>query len=375
MARRLLGPSRANERTERYQGKITGFVVIACLVAAIGGCLFGYDIGVSGAVTSTDEFLREFFDAVYKKKRNAHEDNYCKFNDQGLAAFNSTMYIAGMVATLVASPITTNYGRRASIMCAGIFYLIGAAVNAGSMNLAMLYLGRIMLGFGVGFETQVVPVYLSEVAPANMRGGLTVLFQIATTLGIFAASMISYATQNLNPWGWRLSLGSAALPSLLMAFGGYLLPETPHSLIERGLTEKGLEVLEKLRGTRNVDTEFQDMVEASEMANSVKHPFKDMLQKQHRPQLVMAILMPTFQILTGTNCILFYAPVLFLTMGFGEDSLLYSAVLIGVVLVLSSLVSIAFVDRVGRRALLISGGLLMIICQVRRRSFIYFLYY
>lgn len=110
----------------------------------------------TGGVTSTDDFLREFFSNVYAKRRNAHENNYCKFNDQGLAAFNSSLYIAGLVATLVAAPITKKYGRRVSIICAGIFFLVGAAVNAGSVNLSMLLLGRIMLGFGVGFESQVM---------------------------------------------------------------------------------------------------------------------------------------------------------------------------------------------------------------------------
>ncbi|KAL0694267.1 hypothetical protein Bca4012_061447 [Brassica carinata] len=354
----------ANERAEQYQGKITGFVTITCLIAAIGGSMFGYDVGVAGGVTSTDDFLREFFSNVYAKRRNAHEDNYCKFNDQGLAAFNSSLYIAGLVGTLVASPITRNYGRRVSIICAGIFFLVGAAVNAGSMNLPMLLLGRIMLGFGVGFESQAVPVYLSEVSPAHMRGALSILFQLATTLGIFSANMISYVTQKLSPWGWRLALGSAAFPGLLMSLGGYFIPETPNSLIQRGLTERGRHVLEKLRGTRNVNAEFQDMIDASLLANSIKHPFRDILQKRHRPQLVMAVLMPMFQILTGVNCILFYAPVLFLTMGFGENSLLYSGVLLGVVLVLSTFVSIGLVDKLGRRPLLLSGGLQMITCQI-----------
>ena len=176
---------------------------------------------------------------------------------------------------------------------------------------------------------------------------------------------VSYATQTLKPWGWRLSLGSAAFPALLMTLGGYFLPETPTSLIERGLTERGRQVLEKLRGTRDVNTEFQDMVHASVLSNSIKHPFKEILNIRHRPQLVMAILLPTFQILTGVNCVLFYAPVLFITMGFGGNALLYSSVLVGAVLVLSTLISIALVDRLGRRALLISGGLQMTICQVK----------
>ncbi|CAN6809115.1 sugar transport protein 7-like isoform X1 [Brassica napus] len=364
MAGGSFGPTGvAKERAEQYQGKVTSYVIVACLVAAIGGSIFGYDIGISGGVTSMDEFLDQFFHTVYEKKKQAHESNYCKYDNQGLAAFTSSLYLAGLVSTLAASPITRNYGRRASIVCGGVSFFIGAALNAGAVNLAMLLAGRILLGVGIGFGNQAVPLYLSEVAPTHLRGGLNMMFQLATTLGIFTANMVNYGTQQLKPWGWRLSLGLAAFPAMLMTLGGYFLPETPNSLVERGLTERGRRVLEKLRGTKNVDAELQDMVDASELANSIKHPFRNILQKQHRPQLVMAICMPMFQILTGINSILFYAPVLFQTMGFGGNASLYSSALTGAVLVLSTLISISLVDKLGRRALLISGGVQMIICQ------------
>ncbi|KAJ9688874.1 hypothetical protein PVL29_014495 [Vitis rotundifolia] len=148
-----------------------------------------------------------------------------------------------------------------------------------------------------------------------------------------------------------------------MTVGGLLLPETPNSLIERGSREKGRQVLERIRGTNEVDAEFEDIVDASELANSIKHPFRNILERRNRPQLVMAICMPAFQILNGINSILFYAPVLFETMGFGNASL-YSSALTGAVLVLSTLVSIGLVDRLGRRVLLISGGIQMVFCQV-----------
>lgn len=191
------------------------------------------------------------------------------------------------------------------------------------------------------------------------------MFQLATTLGIFTANMINFGTSKLEPWGWRLSLGLAALPATLMTIGGLLVPETPNSLIERGLSEKGRKVLERIRGTENVSAEFQDMVDASEFAKSIKNPFRNILERRNRPQLIMAIFMPTFQILTGINSILFYAPVLFQSMGFGANASLYSSALTGAVLAFSTLISIAAVDRLGRRVLLISGGILMITCQVR----------
>ncbi|KAI5416007.1 variant 2, Sugar transport protein 7 [Lathyrus oleraceus] len=319
---------------------------------------------ITGGVTSMDDFLRKFFPSVYEQKMHAHENNYCKYNNQVLAAFTSVLYISGLLASLVASPVTRKYGRRTSIITGGISFLIGSILNAAAANLAMLIVGRIMLGVGIGFGDQAIPLYLSEMAPTHLRGGLNMMFQVATTLGIFTANMINFGTHNIKPWGWRLSLGLAAVPALLMTVGGIYIPDTPNSLVERGSKEKGRKILEKIRGTNDVDAEFQDMVEASEMANSIKHPFRNILQKRYRPELIMAIFMPAFQILTGINSILFYAPVLFQSMGFGRDASLYSSALTGGVLLLSTFISIAAVDKLGRRPLLISGGILMIICQV-----------
>ncbi|CAH9070352.1 unnamed protein product [Cuscuta epithymum] len=312
-----------------------------------------------------DEFLEQFFHAVYVKKQHAHEDNYCKYDSQSLSAFTSSLYLAGLVSSLVASPITRIYGRRISIICGGISFLVGASLNASALNLAMLLVGRIMLGVGIGFGNQAVPLYLSEMAPAHIRGALNMLFQLATTLGIFTANMINYGTSKLHHTaGWRLSLGLAALPALLMTMGGILLPETPNSLIEQEKFEKGRAVLQKIRGTQDVGAEYEDMIDASNLAKAIKHPFRNILQRRNRPQLIMAICMPTFQILTGINIILFYAPVLFRSMGFKGTAALYSSALTGGVLALSTIVSMATVDSWGRRVLLIAGGIQMIICQV-----------
>lgn len=310
-----------------------------------------------------DPFLEKFFPVVYRKKNYQSKNNYCKYDNQGLSAFTSSLYLAGLVASLAASPVTRHHGRRASILCGGLSFIAGATLNASAQNLAMLLLGRILLGVGIGFGNQAVPLYLSEMAPAHLRGALNMMFQLATTLGIFSANMINYATEKIHPWGWRLSLGLAALPALLMTAGGLLLPETPNSLVERGDPSRGRAVLQRIRGTQGVDAEFQDIAEASELANSIRHPFRNILEKKNRPQLVMAVAMPAFQILTGINSVLFYAPVLFQSMGFGGNASLYSSVVTGAVLVLSTVVSIVTVDRLGRRPLLIAGGIQMIICR------------
>lgn len=102
-----------------------------------------------------DAFLQKFFHSVYIKKQHAHENNYCKYDNQGLSAFTSSLYLAGLVASLMAGPVTRMYGRRASIISGGVSFLVGAALNASAINIAMLLLGRIMLGVGIGFGNQV----------------------------------------------------------------------------------------------------------------------------------------------------------------------------------------------------------------------------
>eukprot|EP00249_Psilotum_nudum_P020774 c27840_g1_i4 orf=413-1975(+) len=355
----------AEGRAQQYEGRTTTIVLLTCIVAALGGGLFGYDIGISGGVTSMDDFLKKFFKTVYNRKHfHSHDQDYCKYDNQGLAAFTSSLYIAGLVATFGASYTTRTYGRRPTILIAGLCFLIGAALNAAAMDLWMLLIGRIMLGIGVGFGNQAVPVYLSEMAPPHWRGGLNMLFQLVTTIGILCANLVNYGTQKLTPWGWRLSLGLAGVPAFLMTLGGFFLLETPNSLVERGQYEEGKRLLRKIRGTDNVQAEFDDLVEASEIAQTVRHPFRNILQTRNRPQLVMAFFLPAFQLLTGINSILFYAPVLFQSLGFGSNASLYSSVLTGAVMVIGSLITIALVDRVGRRKLLITGGIVMVLCQV-----------
>lgn len=142
-----------------------------------------------------------------------------------------------------------------------------------------------------------------------------------------------------------------------------MVDDTPNSLIERGYLEKGKSVLKKIRGTDNVEAEYLEIVEASRISQEVKHPFRNLFMRQNRPPLVISIMMQIFQQLTGINAIMFYAPVLFNTLGFGNDASLYSSVITGAVNVLSTLVSIYSVDKVGRRMLLLEAGFQMLVSQ------------
>ncbi|KAB5514333.1 hypothetical protein DKX38_028239 [Salix brachista] len=346
------------KRAHLYEYKITGYFIFACIVAATGGSLFGYDLGVSGGVTSMDDFLVEFFPAVYRRK-HAHlqETDYCKYDDQVLTLFTSSLYFAALVSTFGASYVTRNQGRRASILVGAVSFFTGALVNAFAKNIAMLIIGRCFLGAGIGFSNQAVPLYLSEMAPAKVRGAVNQLFQLTTCLGILVANFVNYGTGQIHPWGWRLSLGLATVPATIMFVGGLFLPETPNSLVEQGKVEEARRVLEKVRGTTRVDAEFADLVDASNEARAIKHPFRNLLAKKNRPQFIIgALAIPAFQQLTGMNSILFYAPVLFQSLGFSNDASLFSSVITNAALVVGALISMAFVDKFGRRAFFLEAG-------------------
>ncbi|XP_043694014.1 sugar transport protein 4-like isoform X1 [Telopea speciosissima] len=351
---------------KNYNGGMTTFVFVTCFVAATGGLIFGYDLGISGGVTSMNEFLEKFFPSVYKKMNDgsSKESQYCKFDSELLTSFTSSLYVAALVASFFASAITRVFGRKISILIGGIVFLVGSIVNGLAQNVAMLIIGRLLLGVGVGFGNQSVPVYLSEMAPAKLRGGLNMGFQLAITIGILVANLVNYGTAQMKSNGWRWSLAIAAVPAIIMTVGSLLLPDTPNSLLERGHMEKAKSMLQKVRGTSDVDEEFQDLMDASEQSKLVEHPWRNIIQPRYRPQLVMAILIPFFQQLTGINVIMFYAPVLFKTLGFGDNASLMSAVISGLVNVVATFVSIFSVDKVGRRFLFLQGGIQMIICQI-----------
>lgn len=344
-----------------FEAKITPMVVTSCVTAATGGLMFGYDIGISGGVSSMEDFLREFFPTVLRKSRENKGSNYCRYDNQGMQLFTSSLYLAGLVSTLFASYTTRRLGRRANMRIAGAFFIVGVIFNGAAQNLGMLIVGRILLGCGVGFANQAIPLFLSEIAPTTIHGGLNFLFQLNITVGILFAN---YGTNRIRPWGWRLSLSLAGFPAVLFTLGALFMVDTPNSLIERGRQEEGKVVLKKIRGTDNVEPEFNEIMEASRIAHDIKRPFRSLLQRRNRPLLMITVLLQMFQQLTGINAIMFYAPVLLTTLGFKTEASLYSAVITGAVNVLSTFVSMYTVDRVGRRMLLLDGGVQMLLSLV-----------
>ncbi|EOA40217.1 hypothetical protein CARUB_v10008940mg [Capsella rubella] len=352
------------EEGNAFPAKMTVQVALCSLIAAVGGLMFGYDIGISGGVTSMDTFLLDFFPHVYAKKHRVHENNYCKFDDQILQLFTSSLYLAGIFASFVASYFSRAYGRKPTIIFASVFFLLGAILNLSAQDLGMLIGGRIFLGCGIGFGNQTIPLFISEIAPAKYRGGLSLLFQFLITIGILAASFVNYLTSTMKN-GWRYSLGGAAVPALILLIGSFFIHETPASLIERGKDEKGKQVLRKIRGVEDIELEFSEIKHITEISTKVKSPFKELFTKrENRPPLICGTLLQFFQQFTGINVVMFYAPVLFQTMGSGNNASLISTVVTNGVNAAATVFAILAVDMFGRKSFLMEGALQMTVTQM-----------
>lgn len=348
-------------RGHLYQGRTTAAVVFVAIAAASGGLLFGFDNGITGGVIAQPDFAQRFFPETL----DAGETNaYCKFNDHLLQLFTSSLFIAGAIAALIGMYTCKRIGRKWTMLMGSVCFLVGTVLVAAAFSVAQLVIGRIVLGFGVGFATQATPLYLSEMAPFNLRGALNIMFQLAVTIGILAAQLINYGTQHIPTWGWRLSLALGAVPAVLLFLSSLFLPDTPSSLIQRGKPEEGRRVLQRIRGVDDVSVELQDITHAVHVSNSIPNPYKTILCRRYRPQLVISILIPIFQQFTGINAIMFYAPQLFQSIGSGADAALLNTVIIGAVNVASTLVAILVVDRFGRRILFLEGGIQMIAAEV-----------
>ncbi|XP_018486977.1 sugar transport protein 6 [Raphanus sativus] len=354
----------SNGNGPAFEAKMTVYVFVCVMIAAVGGLIFGYDIGISGGVTAMDDFLKKFFPSVWERKQHAHENNYCKYNNQYLQLFTSSLYLAALVGSFLASAVCSKLGRKPTMQFASVFFLIGVGLAAGAVNIVMLIIGRIMLGLGVGFGNQAVPLFLSEIAPAQLRGGLNIVFQLMVTIGILIANLVNYFTATVHPNGWRMALGGAGIPAVILLFGSLIICETPTSLIERNKNEEGKETLRKIRGVEDINEEYESIVHACEIASQVKDPYRKLLKPASRPPLIIGMLLQFFQQFSGINAIMFYAPVLFQTVGFKSDGALLSAVITGSINVLSTFVGIYLVDRTGRRFLLLQSSVHMLICQL-----------
>lgn len=310
------------------------YIYIAKIFAAIGGLLFGYDTGViSGALI----FIKRSF-------------GLSTF-EQGLAV--SSVLVGAAVLAITGGSLSDRFGRRKMLLITSLIFMAGAVVCAVAGSIQILIAGRVIVGMGIGLASSVVPLYISEIAPASARGWQVSLFQLAITVGILVAYMADYFFAPSS--GWRWMLGLAVVPGALLGAGMLYLPETPRYLARHGHFDLARGVLAKIRGTQDVDTEFLQIKAASQELG--KHgSLSDLLLPAIRPALVVGIGLAVFQQVTGINTIIYYAPYIIRTAGISsiQGSILATAG-IGTVNVVMTLVSMWLIDRVGRRPLLLTG--------------------
>jgi len=316
------------------------YVYIAAIFAAIGGLLFGYDTGViSGALI----FIKQSF---------------------GLSIFQqelavSSVLVGAAVLAITGGSLSDRYGRRKMLLITSVVFIVGALVCAAAGSIQILILGRVIVGMGIGLASSVVPLYISEISPADARGWQVSLFQLAITVGILAAYLADYVFTPSAAWRWMLGL--AVIPGALLGAGMLFLPETPRFLARHGHFDLARSVLVKIRGTQDVEKEFQEIKVASQ-ESALRGHVSDLLLPAIRPALMIGIGLAIFQQVTGINTIIYYAPYIIRTAGISsiQGSILATAG-IGTVNVVMTLVSMWLIDRVGRRPLLLTGIAGMII--------------
>ncbi|TVU35894.1 hypothetical protein EJB05_17801, partial [Eragrostis curvula] len=332
-------------RMRDYSGGVTVPVAVICLIAASCGLIFGYDVGVTGGVTQMESFLKNIYD------------------NQVLTAFTSSLYIASTLSSLMASRVTRKVGRQAIMLIGGALFLVGSIINAAAVHVAMLIIGRILLGFGVGFTTQLLFISLRH----HRQGGAAhSQLSLCRHGGCERGELVNYFTNLIPDWGWRVSLGAAAVPAMIIVIGALLVPDTPSSLVLRGKPEEARASLQRIRGAdADVEAEFKDIVCAVEEAR--RHDegaFKRLRSKGYRPYTVIMVAIPVFFDFTGFIVIYIFSTVLFRTVGFASDKALLGSIIINMGGLFAVIVSAFVVDRYGRRFLFIAGGIIMLLCHV-----------
>jgi sugar porter (SP) family MFS transporter len=319
--------------SEASSGKHRRFVYIMASIAALGGLLFGFDTGViSGALL----FIRQDF---------------------GLNAFTegfivSSLLLGAMVGAGVSGALSDRLGRRTIILIAAVIFAVGAIGAALSPSVETLIFFRFVLGLGVGTASALVPSYISESAPTDVRGSLSSLFQLAITVGILIAYLVNAVFAPVGDWRWPLGL--AFVPALVLFVGMYFLPETPRWLVSKGREEEARRVLGRTRAEGEIEGEIEEIHRVEEEAKE-QAGFRELLTPWVRPMLVAGIGLAIFQQFVGINTVIYYAPTIIKSTGLANVASILATVGIGLVNVLMTIVAILIIDRVGRKPLLYIG--------------------
>jgi len=309
---------------------LTGRLGLAAAVSAIAAVLYGYDTGIiSGALLQI-------------------EDDF-EIGSGWKQVIAASILGGAVIGALVCSRVSETRGRRGTILFIAVVFFVGAICCMVAPDPWTLSASRVLLGFAVGGGTQVVPMYVAELAPAPVRGRLVLTFQVGIGVGIVLSTIVG-ASEALD---WRVAIGIAAVPAVIMFVLMLRLPESPRWLVKHDQAEKARDVLTGLRPEGDdVDAEVQEIVDVERQERSASTSGWDGLRKPWvRPALLVGCGIAIFTQLSGIEMIVYYAPTILTDNGFSDSAALRVSVALGVTYLVMMLVGLSIVDRVGRRRL------------------------
>ncbi len=305
------------------------------MVVALGGFLFGFDTAViSGAEKSIQQFwqLSSF--------------------EHGFTI--SIALIGTVIGSLVGSRPSDRFGRKNTLYFVAVAYLLSSIGTALANDWSVFLVFRFLGGLGVGISSVTAPIYISEISPAHKRGRLVGLFQFNVVLGILISYLSNYLISQGGESSWRWMLGVQAFPSLLFLVLIYFIPESPRWLVlKKGATERALRIL-RVINPLNCDQELAAIQGSALKSSSGKE--ESLFSGKYKTPVILAILFAFFNQVSGINAIIYYAPRIFEMAGLGAHSSLLSTVGIGMINFIFTLIAINFIDRIGRRVLMLVGS-------------------
>jgi sugar porter (SP) family MFS transporter len=303
------------------------------LIAAIGGFLFGYDTGVIGGAM------------LFMQK-----DLGLKSHGQQQLVV-AILLLGAIAGALIAGWSADRFSRRRTKMVSGTVYVIGGLACAFSQSYWQILVSRFWLGLAVGCASFVSPMYIAELVPPRIRGGVVSFNQLMITLGILVAYIVDWGFAGFsNNWRWMFAL--AVVPGAALAIGMYFMPFSPRWLVDKGREDEAREVLENYRFSEDdVDGEIQEIKDVAEKEFSLR----ELLGKGVRRMMIVGIALAVFQQIVGINTVIYYAPTILKLAGQQNTGALTQSVFIGCTNVFFTIVAILLLDKLGRRFFLIAG--------------------
>jgi MFS transporter, SP family, arabinose:H+ symporter len=326
-------------------------VFLWAITAAMGGFLFGLDTAViSGAELSIQR--------LWELNELQH----------GLTV--SIALIGTVVGAMLGGFPSDRLGRRKTMFWIAVVFLVSAVGSALAIDWYTFLFFRFVGGLGVGCSSVTAPMYISEIAPASHRGRLVAMFQFNVVLGILLAYVSNYLLQGINENAWRWMLGIQAFPSLAFLVAILFIPESPRWLVvKKGAIDEARQIFKKINpATAEKELEAVQYAHKS-MSNGEK---VRLFSYKYRYPVMLAILFAFFNQVSGINAIIYYAPRIFEMTGLGADSAFLSTAGIGVINFIFTLIAVNFIDRFGRKKLMLIGtvGIILTLLAVSRSFYL-----